>query len=207
MRRRKLMRKSSALFILSLIAVVILSGCSTFSIGSGSGQAIVSAPSGLTLRANQSPKAEKLDTVAFGETVEIISTGQSDTIDSIRDRWYRVKYNGETGYLFGGYLNLCNFSEADIPREVIRSWFTHVDPPYWEFVFKKDHSVQMISQKYGSKPVVESDGRYYFNKKALLKIVWKNNDVDYLLIARNERGAMTLYAPKTKFFFDPALAK
>jgi len=168
---------------------------------------MVSAPSGLTLRVKQSTSAEKLDVVAFGEIVEIISAGQNVTIDSIRDKWYQVQYKGAKGYLFGGYLNLYNFSDADLPREIIRSWFTHDDPPYWEFAFRSNHTIQMISQKYSTKPVTENTGRYLFNGKALIKIIWQDNDISYLLITRNEKGAMTLYVPKTQFTFDPTLKK
>ena len=80
----------SALSLLLLTSIAILTGCSSFSTGSGkSDLAMVSAQGGLTLRAKQSTSADKLDTVAFGETVEIISAGRAETIDSIKTNGIR----------------------------------------------------------------------------------------------------------------------
>ena len=57
---------------------------------------IVNAPSGLVLREEASKSGAPLDTVPDKTELEILDES---------GEWYKVSYNGQTGYLFGEFIN------------------------------------------------------------------------------------------------------
>jgi len=66
---------------------------------------VVSAPSGLSLRAEPSTTAKVLIKLANGSKVEILQKdGPSQTIENIASRWYKVSSSGKTGWVFGGFI-------------------------------------------------------------------------------------------------------
>ncbi|MBR5372010.1 MAG: SH3 domain-containing protein [Oscillospiraceae bacterium] len=70
---------------------------------SGTGYAY--AKSGLRMREAPSTSAEQLNTLPFGTTVEILALAvNGDSYASNSTRWYRVKADGQVGYVSASYL-------------------------------------------------------------------------------------------------------
>lgn len=66
--------------------------------------AFVSASS-LNMRSAPKISAKTVTTIPQGTVVKIIEKISShDTIDGLRNRWFKVEYGKYSGYLFGGYL-------------------------------------------------------------------------------------------------------
>lgn len=61
--------------------------------------------SGLRMRDKPDLNAGKIAVIPYGEKIDLLEI-QDDTaeIDSIRDYWCRVRYDGKIGWVFGGYL-------------------------------------------------------------------------------------------------------
>ena len=68
----------------------------------------VNAPSGLVLRESASKSADPITTVENNATVEILET---------LDEWYKVKYNGDEGYLYKQYVNVKEEAVVETPEE------------------------------------------------------------------------------------------
>ncbi|MBP7738121.1 MAG: ankyrin repeat domain-containing protein [Spirochaetes bacterium] len=70
------------------------------------GYGFVKAKSGLWLRAQPSRKSDNFILVPHNERVDYIMMmpGSRETIDGINNYWYKVRYKGSDGYVFGGYL-------------------------------------------------------------------------------------------------------
>jgi len=66
--------------------------------------AMVNDTSGLFLREECNQNSDKLALISYKEHVEIIQKEREDRIAGINSNWYRVRYKGETGCSFGGYL-------------------------------------------------------------------------------------------------------
>jgi hypothetical protein len=65
---------------------------------------IISA-NGLNLRVTPNSDGAVLATVPYNETVGILDkNGMSETISGQTANWYKVEYNGTTGWIWSGYL-------------------------------------------------------------------------------------------------------
>ena len=66
----------------------------------------VLAPSGLNMRQSSDPSSAKMQTVPYGAKVQILAQAgtKSMNIDNISGGMAKVKYDGQTGYMFDGYL-------------------------------------------------------------------------------------------------------
>lgn len=67
----------------------------------------VTALSGLNLRSEPGVKGKKIAAIPFGaivETVESYSPDVADTIEGKAGSWLEVKYRGQKGYVFSGFL-------------------------------------------------------------------------------------------------------
>ncbi|RCK78090.1 MAG: hypothetical protein OZSIB_1866 [Candidatus Ozemobacter sibiricus] len=66
---------------------------------------VIEAPSGLFLRARPTRTARSLTRIPHGETVEILDRhGPAETIEGKTDRWYKVRWHQDTGWVFGGFV-------------------------------------------------------------------------------------------------------
>jgi len=65
-------------------------------------------PSGLkvNVRAEESAKAEVLFQLDKGEFFEILETGKTDKVNGKSGSWYKINFEGKTGYIFSFYT-LC----------------------------------------------------------------------------------------------------
>lgn len=71
---------------------------------STAGTARITSSNGLTLRAQPARSATKIAAIPFNEEVVILdANGPEDTIDSIKDKWIRVNYLNQEGWIFGGF--------------------------------------------------------------------------------------------------------
>lgn len=67
--------------------------------------AVVISTVGLNLRDEPNSNAKVISTVPYNTTVNIIDiSGRSETIQRRTANWYKVDYNGTTGWLWSGYL-------------------------------------------------------------------------------------------------------
>ncbi|MCB1325046.1 MAG: SH3 domain-containing protein [Spirochaetales bacterium] len=67
----------------------------------------VNADGGLRMRATASVHAEKLATIPNGTHVEVLrTTGEEIEISGRVGRWTEVRYQGNIGWVFGGFLSL-----------------------------------------------------------------------------------------------------
>lgn len=85
------------------IALIILIFCADLSAEDKTGSVI--AESGLVLRKNPIVHSERLDLIPKGSKITILdSEGPAHEIDGIQSNWFKVEYNGKTGWAFGGYI-------------------------------------------------------------------------------------------------------
>lgn len=70
------------------------------------GYGFVKARSGLWLRAQPNRRSDNFILVPHNERVDFLMMmpGSRETIDGINNYWYKVRYKGSDGYVFGGYL-------------------------------------------------------------------------------------------------------
>jgi hypothetical protein len=90
----------------------------------------VSPPNGLTLRVEPSPAGTRIRGLPQFERLEANAmTNKKETIDGINDFWYRVNTDGETGWVFGGYL----ISDLSNNNVVLERPVLSEDQRYFEF--------------------------------------------------------------------------
>lgn len=88
-----------------LFSFLIICTC-TFATLFGQSKLYVHAPSGLNMRATSNPSSAKLATIPIGTKVELIAAPGSEdmVIDNLPGGMAKVKANGQTGFMFSGYL-------------------------------------------------------------------------------------------------------
>ena len=74
--------------------------------------AVVTAKSGLTMRTKPSMKSKIIDLIPANGVVEILEKGEAITVKNKESNWYKVRFDDEEGYCFGGYLRMGNQLEA-----------------------------------------------------------------------------------------------
>jgi lipoprotein LenA len=73
--------------------------------GSGLGEATVQTAAGLTMRDQPSTSGKSIVIIPDGNTVKIIENGKTEeTIAGKTSIWYKVEWNGNRGWVFGGFL-------------------------------------------------------------------------------------------------------
>jgi uncharacterized protein YgiM (DUF1202 family) len=73
----------------------------------------VLAVNGLNMRTQPDANARIITKVSYGQRVEILEATEVNLqLGWISDRWYKVRYHGREGYLFGGYLSTMEAPEA-----------------------------------------------------------------------------------------------
>lgn len=73
----------------------------------------VLAVNGLNMRSQPDSKARVVTKVAYGKRVEVMQkTKVNLQLGWVKDHWYKVKYRGREGFIFGGYM-----SELPAPTE------------------------------------------------------------------------------------------
>ncbi len=91
----------------------------------------VTAPSGLNLRAEPGVKGKKIIAIPFGAVVEmeesVYEPGTIDTIESKVGSWLEVKYRGQKGYVFSGFLMP---GEAVVQSTGINRYYRMLSPGY-----------------------------------------------------------------------------
>lgn len=66
----------------------------------------VLAVNGLNMRSQPDGNARVVTKVAFGKSVEVLEkTNVELQLGWIKDHWYKVRFRGREGYIFGGYLS------------------------------------------------------------------------------------------------------
>ncbi|NLI76113.1 MAG: SH3 domain-containing protein [Candidatus Riflebacteria bacterium] len=68
---------------------------------------LVSAKSGLVLRATPDRQGKPLGRVAYGTRLEVVETrqGKQETIEGREEFWWKVRVDGREGYVFGGFVS------------------------------------------------------------------------------------------------------
>lgn len=74
--------------------------------------AVVTAKSGLTMRTKPSMKSKIIDLIPANGVVEILEKGEVIKLKGKESNWYKVRFDDEEGYCFGGYLRMGNTLEA-----------------------------------------------------------------------------------------------
>ncbi len=93
--------------IFRVILLLFFLNCATGSVSSVKLpiEAKVVGQGGLFLREDCSQKFAKITLIPQFDKVTLIEEGPYDLISGISDRWYKARYNGKEGCLYGGYLN------------------------------------------------------------------------------------------------------
>lgn len=94
----------------------------------------VMAVNGLNMRSKPEADARIVTKVAYGKRVEILEqTKVQLQLGWITDNWYKVKYRGREGFIYGGYL-----SELKAPLELQAKQLSDLLPLYATQSFKPD---------------------------------------------------------------------
>ncbi|MGJ4786943.1 SH3 domain-containing protein [Leptospira koniambonensis] len=101
--------------IILIITITLFMECKRFS----EKQGYVIANNGLSFR--QSPKIDsnKLSVIPRDEFFSIIDMdGPEDMIEGTTERWWKVNYKGQTGWLFGGFAAIYDPSFYDVKKSI-----------------------------------------------------------------------------------------
>lgn len=85
----------------------------------------VLAVNGLNMRTQPEANARIVTKVAYGQRVEVLElTDVKLQLGWVNDRWYKVRFHGREGYLFGGYLSTMNAPLAILTSTTYRDMLT-----------------------------------------------------------------------------------
>jgi uncharacterized protein YgiM (DUF1202 family) len=118
----------------------------------------VLAVNGLNIRSQPDSKSRIVTKVQYGKQVEIIQKTKAVLqLGWVKDNWYRVKYRGREGFIFGGYLS--EFSAPNGLESV--KYLSDLLPVYCSNAFKKDGPPVTTEEKVNSnKKLVHTLIRY-----------------------------------------------
>lgn len=88
--------------IILAIGVFLILGCGKSNYLKVGENARVTTKEGLYIRADASAESKKVGLVPFGQEFQVLAEGATESIYSIKSRWYKVSYRGKTGWLWGG---------------------------------------------------------------------------------------------------------
>ena len=101
-----------------IIIIICISTFLFFGCKSKNEKGFVFSKTGLHIRKKPSLKSKSLLVIPFGKQVQVLSKkGPELTIEKIKSRWYRVKYNKTIGWSFGGLMFL-NINGDTIVRAI-----------------------------------------------------------------------------------------
>lgn len=102
----------------------------------------VMAINGLNIRSKPEAQSRVLTKAAYGKRVEVLQKTKLEfQLGWINDHWYRVRYRGREGYVFGGYL-----SELKPPQNVSALRLADVLPVYCAQVFELTGTVTEVTE-------------------------------------------------------------
>lgn len=84
------------------ISVALMVACGKSNYLKVGENATVAAKEGLYIRADASAQSKKIGLVPFGQDFKVLTEGATESLYSIKSRWYKVSYRGKTGWLWGG---------------------------------------------------------------------------------------------------------
>jgi uncharacterized protein YgiM (DUF1202 family) len=103
----------------------------------------VLAVNGLNVRSQPESKSRVVTKVPYGKQVEIIEKTDNELqLGWVKDNWYKIRFRGREGYIFGGYLSKLN---APVNSEKPRL-LSDLLPMYCSSAFKMD-SEPIISKE------------------------------------------------------------
>jgi len=77
---------------------------------------IVDTQSGMNMRAGPGTSNEQIGYVPNLGTIAILDlNGPEETIYDIKSKWFRVEYQGKTGWMFGGFVKIISPSSGQLP--------------------------------------------------------------------------------------------
>jgi hypothetical protein len=92
----------------------------------------VLAVNGLNIRSKPEAQSRVLTKAAYGKRVEVLQKTKVELqLGWVNDHWYKVRYRGREGYVFGGYL-----TELKPPAEIKSKHLVDVLPLYCTQVFE-----------------------------------------------------------------------
>ncbi|AFM10725.1 SH3 domain-containing protein [Turneriella parva] len=90
------------IFVCFAASVLALFGCGKSNYLKVGENATVTAKEGLYIRADASAQSKKIGLVPTGQDFQVLAEGATESLYSIKSRWYKVSYRGKTGWLWGG---------------------------------------------------------------------------------------------------------
>jgi uncharacterized protein YgiM (DUF1202 family) len=142
----------------------------------------VLAVNGLNMRSQPESKSRVVTKVPYGKQVEILEkTDNQLQLGWVQDKWYKVRFRGREGYIFGGYLSKLN---APVNSEKPRL-LSDLLPMYCSSAFKMD------SEPIISKEASRSRDTLYHT---LLRF---NHDAELELERSGNRETATLLLPNS----------
>lgn len=97
----------------------------------------VMAVNGLNIRSAPQADSRIVTKATFGKRVEVLEKTKVELqLGWIKDHWYKVRYRGREGYIFGGYL-----SELKSPEQVTEERLADILPVYSAQSFQMDGEI------------------------------------------------------------------
>ena len=141
----------------------------------------VMAVNGLNVRSQPDVNSRIVTKVAYAKKVEILEqTKVNLQLGWITDTWYKVRYRGREGFIFGGYL-----SELSPPNELKAQTLSDVIPMYSAQVFTMEEQPIVTKEPSSSGDTL---------KHTLIRFA---NGVELELEQENERTSSLLILPTT----------
>ncbi|HPJ43781.1 MAG TPA: SH3 domain-containing protein [Spirochaetota bacterium] len=129
------MRRATIIILAAALAIAI-TGC-----GKKEEQAkktlMVNAQSGLVMRQAPDPNSPKVTLIPYGEDVEVIEEqGAAVEIGGVSGKWTKVTWNGNTAWVFGGFLKE---REINTPDSAIDRYYK-MENTLYELIKKYKHT-------------------------------------------------------------------
>lgn len=153
------------------IILAFLAVCTTvFANNPNTGQTLqVIANSGLKMRLSPDLTGDVIAVIPYAEQVEILELPQKKdlmTSEYVSGEWLLVEYEGQTGYVFDGYLTNLPIPEYEFELNSNERYLIHSVESYADFRYLATKSPDSTSYKNGMTKVVQ----HYDNGNKMTKI-------------------------------------
>jgi hypothetical protein len=135
---------------------------------------------GVKIRAKPSEKSGIVAEINFHDEFQIIeNTEIEEELNNIWGYWYKIKYNNDTGYLFGGYIPIDTLI-TDIDKNGIKDYFFLIQTTETRYIDPdKDIIIYINDQKIDTS--VLSTTERTFESKLFESCIFEEGDGDVLI--------------------------
>lgn len=113
---------------------------------------MVTAASGLSMRAEPDLRSVKLKAVPFGKEVVVCPEydGPYEKIEGVEGKWLRTFYRGEAGFMFSGFME----AQPEVKAVLPESWTDDDNETQYLGLYLEENGDEFMPSKYEVRPLV-----------------------------------------------------